>query len=751
MMSSSPPSSSESGGVSTSFALLEPRIQHWIWRRGWTELRDIQEAAIHSVLEGTADILIAAATASGKTEAVFFPLLTRLVRVPSPGVQAIYVGPLRALINDQHGRLRDLCAELDLPLHRWHGDVGAGAKKKLRQAPRGVLLITPESLEALFVLRGPELPRLFPDVQAVVVDEVHTYIGEERGHQLQSLLHRLELIGRRQIRRVGLSATLGDMALAADFLRPDHGVEVQKIVSEAAGQELRLQVRGYYLTAEPEPAAEAPSTPGAVAPASAQDDATERAIASHLFERLYGTENLVFCNSRQDVELYADRLRSMCDEARRPNMFLPHHGSLSRDLREDAERLLKDQSRDVTVICTTTLELGIDIGSVASVAQIGPPPSVAGLRQRLGRSGRRGDAATLRAYVQERTIGPDTAPQDQLRGALVQTIAMIELLLARWCEPPLQGALHGSTFVQQLLSMVAQHGGLTAQEAYRVLCQGGPFRGITAAQFAELLRALGAREVLMQSPDSTLLLAREGERIVEHYTFFAAFTTPQEFRMIAGGRELGTVPLDPALAPGMLVIFAGRRWRIDAIDERQRIIEVSPAVGGRPPRFASTGGGVHGRVRERMYAVYQATMIPAYLDATAVRLLAEARSAFMRLDLGVRHLVEHASDTIIFPWSGDRENGTLRLMLAARGLTVEADGLAITVRGISPETVADHLQDLAELPAPDPVALAAKVPVQATEKHDGLLPEALLLRNYASRFLDVTAAHALAGRLAAGA
>jgi ATP-dependent helicase Lhr and Lhr-like helicase len=746
-MSNSPPSSSE--GASGSFGLLDPRVQEWIWRRGWRELRDIQERAIRSVLEGSADLLIAAATASGKTEAVFFPLLTQVVHAPSPGIQAVYVGPLRALINDQDERLRDLCGQLDLPVHRWHGDVSAGLKKKMLADPRGILLITPESLEAMFVLRGPELRRIFAAVQAVVLDEVHTYIGEERGRQLQSLLHRMELVCRRRVRRLGLSATLGDMMLAADFIRPGQGAAVQQIVSAASGQVLRVQLKGYLvsearlLQQHPEPAPE-PTTVGPVE----EDIGTERAIATHLFDRLYGTENLVFCNRRQEVELYADRLRRMCEDARRPNTFLPHHGSLSRELREDAERLLKDQSRHVTVVCTNTLELGIDIGSVRSVAQLGAPPSVAGLRQRLGRSGRRGEPAVLRVYVQERDVGSDARPQDQLRASLVQSVAMIELLLERWCEPPREGALHLSTMIQQLLSLIAQHGGVTAQQAHRVLVETGPFRGFPAGDFTQLLRALGIREVLMQAPDGNLLLGPQGERIVGHYTFFAAFTTPQEFRVIAAGRELGTVPVDPALAPGMLLIFGGRRWRVERIDERQRTVEVSPAGGGRPPRFGNSGGAVHDGVRERMRVLYHRSDVPAYLDAGAVSLLSEARENYRRLGLQSRHLVEHAGDTILFGWTGDRTQDTLRLLLAQRGLTVEADGLALTVSNATADQVADHLRDIAELPLPDPQAVAAKAPLRATEKHDWLLSEDLQSLNFASRFLDVPAAHSLAGRLA---
>ncbi|MEO8360170.1 MAG: DEAD/DEAH box helicase [Vicinamibacteria bacterium] len=721
---SSPPSGSDPSDNASGFGRLHPEIQRWIWRRGWSELRDIQESAALAILDGSGDLLIAAATASGKTEAAFFPLLTAVARRPeNAGIDLVYISPLRSLINDQFGRLEDICSEMELPVTRWHGDVSSGPKQALLEKPRGVLLITPESLEALFVLRGPMLRTLFPSVLAVVIDEVHSFIGEERGRQLQSLLHRLELVARQRVRRIGLSATLGDMSLAADFLRPGGGPGVQQIISNAAGSEIRLQIRGCV----EQRAGESDTT-----------EETERGqIVEHLYKTLYGTENLVFCNSRQDVESYADALREMAGMRKQANMFFPHHGSLSRDLREDVERLLKDEEKQITVVCTSTLEMGVDIGSVRSVAQIGPPTSVASLRQRLGRSGRRDEPATLRLYVAEREIDPDAPSQDQLHAALAQSIAMVELLLDRWCEPPEHGALHLSTLIQQLLSLIAQHGGVQPQQAFRALCQGGPFREVDTALFEKLLRCLGSQEVIMQSENGPLFLAPNGERIVEHYTFYAAFSSVEEYRVVAAGADLGSLPLSNTLAPGMFLIFAGRRWKVEAMDERRRIIDVSPAAGGRVPRFGGSGGRVHGRVRERMRDLYMRTDDPIFLDPVARHVLREARANFARLGLGQTQVIASGRNTVVFPWASDRVQGTLLLMLACRGLSVEADGLAITVRDAEPDRVLDHLSDIGESRHPDPVALARVAPMKIVEKHDRLLDDELLCLNYAAKSLNL--------------
>ena len=189
------------------------------------------------------------------------------------------------------------------------------------------------------------------------------------------------------------------------------------------------------------------------------------------------------------------------------------------------------------LICTSTLELGIDIGMVKSIAQIGTPNSVASLRQRLGRSGRRGEPAVLRTYIRESEIDSNSSIGDLLRVELVQTIAMVNLLLARWCEPSGTGRLHLSTLVQQLLSLIAQFGGVTAGRAWSILSKAFAAEQST---FVQVLRSLGSRQIIRQEPDGTLLLDEAGERIVNHYSFYAAFATAEEYRIVAAGKTLGT-------------------------------------------------------------------------------------------------------------------------------------------------------------------------------------------------------------------
>ena len=326
------------------------------------------------------------------------------------------------------------------------------------------------------------------------------------------------------------------------------------------------------------------------------------------------------------------RLRE--DQRQVPCEFWPHHGSLSKELREDAEAANKDASRPATAVCTSTLELGIDIGAIKSVAQIGPPASVASLRQRLGRSGRTDNASILRVYIQEPALSSDTRPLDALRSDLVETIAMLELLLSNWCEASDPRGLHLSTIVHQVLSMVAQHGGLRADDAWRASCQGGPFEHVDQGLFLSLLRSMGSHNLVTQDGAGDLVLAHTGEQIVNHYSFYAAFSAPKEYRVTAGGRLLGTAPFTESLFPGRHVIFGGRRWIVSFVDEQAKVVDLRPASGGRPPAFAPRAPTpVHDEVRHRMATIYKDSTVPSYLNDGARSLLAEGRAAYYRCGL----------------------------------------------------------------------------------------------------------------------
>jgi ATP-dependent helicase Lhr and Lhr-like helicase len=724
--------SDEAAQPSSAFSQLHEGVRRWIYDRGWRELRDLQELAIPPILAGAEDVILSAATASGKTEAAFFPICSRIAGETRQGICALYVGPLKALINDQWRRLDDLCERLEIPVNRWHGDVASNKKRAFLDDPRGVLLITPESLEALFVIHGPRIGRMFGALSYVVVDELHAFIGAERGRQLQSLLHRLEIAVGRRVPRIALSATLGDMSLAAGFLRPGGGDQVRLLSSSDSSTEILLQVRG-YLT-------KAPTDGGDLDEHEPGEDV--HGIAQHLFKTLRGTDNLVFTNRRAEVERYADLLARRCERERVPNEFFAHHGSLSKELREDVEaRLKKEKLGPVNVVCTNTLEMGIDIESVRSVAQLGAPFSVASTRQRLGRSGRRqGEPAILRVYIQEEEITSRTAPQDSIRAELVQAVAILELLLRTWCEPPARGALHLSTLVQQVLSLIAQHGGVTPLNAFRILCASGPFNDVSQQMFTALLRGLGKKNLIVQSSDGTLLLGDVGERLVNHYSFFSAFKTPEEYRLVAGGRNLGTLPIHEPLMEGMFLLFAGQRWRVVSVDPLQKVVDLVPGPAGRVPRFGGTGGQVHDLVRREMLAIYTSFDVPRYLDARASALLVEARMSFVRLGLLDHPFLRCGNDTVFFPWIGDRVMSTLALELTASGLEVSRDGVALTLLHVSPDQVQATLERLAARGTGDANELARKVKDKAIEKYDGYLPEDLLSAGYASSMLDMEGA-----------
>ena len=746
-MTNSAHSSSDSGAAvpSAAYELYHPSVQRWIYDSGWTRLRDAQERAAAPILAGDQDVIIAAATASGKTEAAWLPICSALVRrreagEAGPGVQALFVSPLKALINDQYDRMTRLCDRLEIPVHRWHGDVAVARKSLVMRAPDGVLLITPESIEAMFVNHGDRVGRVLGDLRYVVIDELHSFIGTERGAQLQSLLHRIELAVR-QAPRIALSATLSDFTAAAEFLRPGKGSAVEVVSSAEDAGEIRLQLRGYR-TGVP------PGRPG-TDPGDNVETHDIAPIADHLFRTLRGHDNLVFANSRAAVETFADMLSRRSSAIKIRTEFLAHHGSLARELREDVEERLKDPSTPVTAICTSTLEMGIDVGSVDSIAQIGAPPTVSSLRQRLGRSGRREDQpAVMRIYVSERELTDRTPPPDALRGELFQTIAMVELLLASWYEPPQVTGLHLSTLVQQILSLLAQRGSARAAKVYQVLCGQGPFGHVGPSTFGVLLRDLGRHDLIRQDSRGFLLLGGQGDRLVSHYSFYAAFHTSQDYRLVADGRTLGSLPVERPVLPGTLLIFAGRRWRVLGVDVAQRVIELTASGDGQPPTFPGSGGEVADEVRRTMRAIYQSEEIPRYLDSTARALLYEGRDVFRRFGHADQSIFGWEKETLLFPWRGDRIMNTLLVTLASQGLDVGQDGVCVTVKGTTPTQLWTLIRQLAEAPHPDPLALADSVRIKARDKYDRYLGDDLLNRAYAARALDVPAAWATLADLA---
>lgn len=715
---------------SSSFYLLDERIQRFIWAEGWEELRDAQETAIPLIVKADRDVIVAAATAAGKTEAAFFPALTHLLQSNTAGL-IVYISPLKALINDQFGRLERLCESLDIPVWPWHGDISSSKKTRFLTKRQGVLLITPESLEALLCNRGSSVASVFGQTAYFVVDELHAFIGSERGKQLQSLMHRIEQALGRTVPRIGLSATLGDMRLAADFLRPGDASGVAMVVSDSSGVELKILVKGYeeplFVRAD-----DAEDEPEPITPAQ---------IGTHLFKVLRGSNNLVFPNSRRQVERFTHLLNNLCESHKVPNEFWPHHGSLSKEIRAETEAALKQKEFPATAICTNTLELGIDIGAVKSVAQIGPASAVASLRQRLGRSGRRrGESAILRGYCIEDALAVDSSLDTRLRLGTVQMVAQISLLLENWFEPPRVQGMHLSTLIQQILSSIAQTGGATAGQLYGLLCAPGtPFSRVSKAEFIELLRHLGQKELLLQDSSGVLLHGRVGEKFVNHYSFYAAFAADEEFRIVAGGKTLGTIPVVQMMTAGQRILFAGKTWRVDEVDEPQKTIYVTRTSGGVPPLFSGGAGRIHTRVRQYMRKLLEENSVPIFLDDAAHRFLAEARDCYKRMELSHQVIVDQGAEVMLLTWLGDAANEAIACLLIRRGFTATPSGPGVEVfkGGYTVDEIMDALLDAAIDEPPPLDMLLENVQNLQREKWDWALPDGLLRKAYASHYLDM--------------
>lgn len=744
-------SSQHSSSESTSFLLLDTRIQQWIWHAGWTELKDAQEEAIPVILEGKKDLIIASATASGKTEAAFFPILTKMLSDSNSSI-SLYISPLKALINDQWGRLERLCESLNIQVIPWHGDISAALKKKFTKNPTGCLLITPESLEGILMREGHSLSRLFGNLHYIVVDELHAFIDTERGKQLQSLMYRIDLALKRHIPRIGLSATLGEMQLAAEFLNPIKSKEVKIINSISSGQELKVLVKGFYNKPKNTDRSKLKKQQSSKSINGTDEEQVEglATIGNHLFNALHGSNNLIFPNSRSLVEFFADLLRRTCEQNGIANEFWPHHGSLSKTLREETEQALKAGDRPATAIATTTLELGIDIGTVKSIAQIGPAPSVASLRQRLGRSGRKkGEAAILRCYNIENLLEDNAPLADRLHEGLVQSIAQIQLLVKNWFEPPRAQSLHLSTLIQQFLSLIAQYGGLHPDQAWSFFNCSGLFTLLSKTDFTDLIRELCEKDIIMQDPTGLLLNGTVGEKLVNHYSFLSAFISPEEFRLVCEGKLLGTLPLERPIITDSFLIFAGRRWKVIDCSPVDKLIQVVPARGGKVPLFDGMGGKVHDQVRQEMRALLRDLSIVPFLDALAMSQLQEAREIYQHLSLDTRQIIQGEEGIQVLTWQGDWVNDTLAIILQKKGFHAMNHGVYINVIQAKLDDIQKALCQIADESNQNEEVLASFVANKLMQKWDHLLPESLLNKNYASSEFDVPAAIETAKRIVA--
>ena len=727
------------------FERYAPFIQDYIYHSGWQSLRGVQNAAGEAIFGTEENVLLTASTASGKTEAAFFPILTLLDENPSKTVGVLYIAPLKALINDQFGRLSELCEEEGIVVTRWHGDAAVSRKQKLLRHPSGILQITPESLEAMLINKHMEIPSLFGDLRFIVIDEIHSLLRADRGLQTFCLIERLCRLAGCSPRRIGLSATIGNPEDAGRFLAAGSGRGTIIPRFDGGREVWRLSMEHFYNT---EPQADdglaIPADTPVMEPAT--DHAPQGADPGigYIFEHTRGKKCLVFTNSREECESVCQSLRQYCEANHEPDRFLIHHGNLSASYRESAEEEMKDDDSLMSVCATATLELGIDIGRLERAFQIDAPFTVSGFLQRMGRTGRRGDPPEMWFVMREdhqeaRAMLPDTIPW-----YLVQGIALVQLYAEeRFVEPPRMDRLPYSLLYHQTMSTLASCGEMTPSAlASRVLTL-SCFHRVTQDDYRLLLHHLLETDHIQRTEQGGLILGLAGERVVSQYKFYAVFQENIEYTVHAGSEQLGTIVKPPPV--GDKIAIAGRVWVVDEVDHKRRDVYCTLVKGNIPAFFGLVAGDIHTRILEKMQEVLSGDRQYPYLMPHARCRLAQARDVFQKSRMSRRPLVHLGGKMwALFPWLGSYAFLALERFLKIRcakqlglkGLNASRPYYMQFTLQVDETEFYAIVSEEAEKPL-DPMELVYPGENPVFEKYDEYLPPLLVQKGFACGVLDV--------------
>lgn len=572
------------------FELLSEPIRKYIRDKRWEYLRPIQAAAIKKILSSEENVILASRTASGKTEAAFLPILSK-VDFREPGVKVIYISPLIALINDQFQRIEDLCSYLDVRVTKWHGEASRGLKDQLIKNPSGVLLITPESLEAMLANAPQNARKLFGSVRYIVIDEIHSFLGADRGIQLKSIISRLRPFNAGHALIVGLSATIGDYAQAKSMTGDEANT---KVLLDKSAKETDVRLR-YYLS-------------------EGTDLPVE--LLKNLYVETKDHKVLIFPNSRSRCEEVAVKLKKLSDRVQGHPYYFSHHSSIHKELREYIETFAKTNVRyPFAIACTSTLELGIDIGSVDMVVQIDSVQSISSLVQRLGRSGRReGEKSKLLFYA--------TNPW-----SLLQTLACLDLFEEGYIEPLRTAIKSYDILLHQVLAYVKQFSECDFAKLWSNIHTNSAFLDIEEHELKDIVGWLVETDML-EKINGQLIIGVDGEYVVNSKDFYTVFKTEPAYKILHQERPIGEMPYTPQLEINENILLAAKIWKIIDIDHKAAKISVVPANDGQKPAFSGNGGSVHPKIRERMLEILFKKREPNGLDDDASEALRQLRKEF---------------------------------------------------------------------------------------------------------------------------
>ncbi len=644
--------------MSAAFDRLSHALQHQIVNElRFPGLRPVQEQTIDAVLDDK-NCVVLAPTAGGKTEAAFFPLLSRMHDEDWKPVSVVYVAPIKALLNNQVERLERYARLIGRRAFKWHGDVTTTAKRGFVGEPADILLTTPESLEVMLMSRKVPAERLFRGLRAVVIDEIHAFVGDDRGGHLSAVLERLSRFCGRDVQRIGLSATVGN---PGDILRWVAGSSKRAgVVIDPGGSKKPPDITIDWVASE--------------------DNAAKLIAQLHP-----GKKRLVFVDRRTGVEALGEALRTVGVDS-----FVTH-SSLSLEERQAAEQAFH-QGQNCVIVATSVLELGIDVGDLDHVIQIDAPSTVAAFLQRMGRTGRREGK------------NPNCTFLETDEEALLQAAAIVRLFRRGFVEPIPIRRRAAHLLAHQLLAMSIQvEGGIPVADWWSWVSQATPFQGIEEADRAELVQHMLHENILAES-GGRYSLGERGEKLYGWKNFaelYAVFSAPQILKVLWGPTEIGSIDVmfaQQEKLENLSFILGARPWRAVALDFEHGIVRVEPIASSKLARWQGRGALLGRELCQTMLQIIQSDDDDPEWSKRARARFAELRAEYRDAGAGSTAIVPDTYGFRLWTFAGGQANNLLARCLEERlGEKIAVHNLYIAFRAQAASSESAIRQAIADL------------------------------------------------------
>jgi len=690
----------------TAFSRFDPRLQEKIVNNlGWTSLRPVQDMAGQTILDGK-NCVVLAPTAGGKTEASIFPVLSGCLSEPKDGLRALYICPTRALINNQEERLSRYAEMVGMGSFKWHGDVTPSQKKAFLKEPCEIILTTPESLEVMLDSGSVPTAKLFENLRYVIVDEIHALAACDRGNHLICVLERIQAYAQEDFQRIGLSATVGN---PEEIMRWLQGSSLRETMLVDPPRKVSKKDISIYLS---------------------EDD---RELEDQVVASAHGLKSLLFCESRRLAEGIAGKLKKSGEP-----VFV-HHSSLSREEREYSE-LQFSRGREACIVCTSTMELGIDVGDLDKVLQVNTPHTVSSFLQRMGRTGRReGTISNTTFFIAEEKY-------------FLQALAIIELARSGFVETVRTNASAWHILLHQVMALCLERGGIARRDPWRLLGRTSCFKDISDEQVSRFVDFLLSKEFL-HDDGGTLSMGLAAEKAFGRKNFmelYSVFSTPQEFEVIGvSGDVIGSIEwafLEKLLEDDASFYLAGHPWTVERIEWKKKAVFVVRAPAGKIPKWGGISPGFLGYdVSRKMRDILVSTDEYTYLRDDGRSLLASLRSDKRDFLASAFAPIEYDHKGVLWYTSaGGYVNSSLRFALKIElGVDVQATNEYIK---ISSETLPwnEFSFALERMSSPgywdDPELyrkMTTLMPNYRMSKFQGYLPDELQLKLVADTLLDI--------------